>query len=106
MSAKLVLAPAMAAALLLVAGCDRGKANADLEERLDTLEAENSDLRAQLETFKQKAAQQELAASEAAARRAAQPVPTPSPIRTPENASTAADNAARAAQEALDAAKM
>lgn len=106
MPANKLIAPAVAATLLLLAGCDRGKANADLEERLDSLEAENSDLRAQLETFKQKAAEQELAASEAAARRAAQPVPTPTVARTPEVASTAAENAARAAQEALDAAKM
>jgi outer membrane murein-binding lipoprotein Lpp len=104
MSVKSIVLPAVAGALVLLAGCNKGQASADLEERVDALESENSDLRAQLETYKQKVAQQDIAASEAAARRSAAPTPTPS--RTPENASTAADNAAQAAKEALDAAQM
>lgn len=104
MSSRTILFPTIAGALLLLSGCNKGQANADLEERIDALESENSDLRAQLEDYKQKAAQQEMALKEAAAR--AQPSPTPSVARTPENAATAADNAAKAAQEALDAAKM
>lgn len=106
MSARTILVPALAGALLLLAGCDKGKASADLEERVDALESENTDLRAQLEDYKRKSAEQEMALKEASARPVAQPSPTPSVARTPENPATAAQNAAQAAQEVLDAAQM
>ena len=95
---------AIAALLLATTACHRDSSRSEAEEQVDKLQAENADLRAQLQDYKARdAARQDTEDRQLAERRAPA---TPTAARTPEDASTAADNAAAAAKEAIDAAKM